>query len=133
MAVPHDAIGTVGQFQVLPLGDEGVGFRDQYLGQHSAGTFTRNFAQGFFASAGYGLNEISSTDDANKLAIFYNRHPLDRVPFEQSSNLMERRFWRGGNCGLAPAGLGTPRIFFERYGLRGRSAAARPWTERNAL
>jgi hypothetical protein len=43
-------------------------------------------------------NEISSTDNANKLAIFYDRHnPLDRVPFEQSSNLMERRFWRGGN------------------------------------
>jgi hypothetical protein len=24
MAVPHDAVATVGQFQVLPLGDEGA-------------------------------------------------------------------------------------------------------------
>jgi hypothetical protein len=50
MAVPHDAVTTVGQSQVLPPGDEGVGFRDQYLGQHSAGTFTRNFAQGIIDS-----------------------------------------------------------------------------------
>jgi hypothetical protein len=32
MAVPHDAVATVGQSQVLPPGDEGVGFRDQLLG-----------------------------------------------------------------------------------------------------
>jgi hypothetical protein len=55
MAVPHDAVATVGQFQVLPLGDEGVGFRDQHLGQHSAGTFTRNFGQGIIDS--FGLTE----------------------------------------------------------------------------
>jgi hypothetical protein len=36
MPVPHDAVATVGQFQVLPLGDEGIGFRNQHLGQHSA-------------------------------------------------------------------------------------------------
>jgi hypothetical protein len=45
MAVPHDAVATVGQFQVLPLGDEGIGFRNQHLGQHSAGAFTCNFGQ----------------------------------------------------------------------------------------
>jgi hypothetical protein len=27
------------------LGDEGIGFRDKHLGQHSAGTFTGNFGQ----------------------------------------------------------------------------------------
>jgi signal transduction histidine kinase len=42
MPVPHDAVATVGQFQVLPLGDEGIGFRNQHLGQHSAGAFTCN-------------------------------------------------------------------------------------------
>ncbi len=31
--------------QVLPLGDEGGGFRDQHLGQHSAGAFTGIFSQ----------------------------------------------------------------------------------------
>jgi hypothetical protein len=41
--VPHDAVAAIGQFQVLPQGDEGVGFRDQHLGQDSAGTC--NFAQ----------------------------------------------------------------------------------------
>jgi hypothetical protein len=29
VAVPHDAVATVGQFQVLPLGDEGVIHRSQ--------------------------------------------------------------------------------------------------------
>jgi hypothetical protein len=45
MAVPHDAVATVRQFQVLPLGDEGIGFRNQNLVQHSAGAFTCNFGR----------------------------------------------------------------------------------------
>src|SRR5271157_3565209 len=45
MAVPHDAVATVRQLQVLPLGDEGIGFRNQHLRQHSAGPFTGNFGQ----------------------------------------------------------------------------------------
>src|SRR5277367_345102 len=45
MAVTHDAVAAIRQLQVLPLGDEGVGFSNQHLGQHPTGTFTRNFAQ----------------------------------------------------------------------------------------
>jgi hypothetical protein len=45
MAVPHHAVAAVRQLQVLPLGDEGIGFRDKHLGQDSAGAFTRNFGQ----------------------------------------------------------------------------------------
>ncbi len=50
MAVTHDAVSAIWQLQVYPLGDEGVGFRDQHLGQHAAGTFTRNFGQGIIDS-----------------------------------------------------------------------------------
>jgi hypothetical protein len=46
MAVTHDAVAAIRQFQVLPHGDEGVGFGDQHLSQHPAGTFTCKFAQG---------------------------------------------------------------------------------------
>jgi hypothetical protein len=45
MAVTHDAVATIRQFQVLPQGDEGIGFGDQHLGQHSAGPFTGKFGQ----------------------------------------------------------------------------------------
>jgi hypothetical protein len=31
MGVTHDAVAAVRQLRVLPLGDEGVGFRDQDL------------------------------------------------------------------------------------------------------
>jgi hypothetical protein len=37
MAMTHDAVAAIRQFQVLPHGDKGVGFRDQHLGQHAAG------------------------------------------------------------------------------------------------
>jgi hypothetical protein len=34
--VPHDAGAAIRQLQVLPSGDEGIGFGNQHLGQHSA-------------------------------------------------------------------------------------------------
>ena len=45
MAMTHDTVAAIRQFQVLPHGDKGVGFGDQHLGQHAAGPFTRKFAQ----------------------------------------------------------------------------------------
>jgi hypothetical protein len=45
MAVTHDAVAAIRQLQVLTLGDEGVGLRDQCLRQHSASAFTRDFGQ----------------------------------------------------------------------------------------
>src|SRR5271166_6404336 len=45
MAVPHDAVAAIRQLQVLPLGDESVGLRNQDLGQHPPSPFTCNFAQ----------------------------------------------------------------------------------------
>ena len=45
MAVTHDAVAPIRQFQILPQGDEGVGFRDQHLSQHAAGALTGNFGQ----------------------------------------------------------------------------------------
>jgi hypothetical protein len=39
MAVTHDAVAAIRQFQLLPHGDEGVGLGDQHLSQHSAVTF----------------------------------------------------------------------------------------------
>src|SRR5262249_52021006 len=50
MAVTHDAVAAIGQFSALPLGNERVGLRDQHLGEHSAGAFTRDFGQGVVAS-----------------------------------------------------------------------------------
>src|ERR1700745_4501612 len=45
MAVPPHAVAAVRQLQVLPLGDEGIGFDNQYLRQHSASAFTCDFGQ----------------------------------------------------------------------------------------
>jgi hypothetical protein len=41
----HDAVAAIRQSQVLPHGDKGSGFGDQYLSQHSAGAFTCDFGQ----------------------------------------------------------------------------------------
>jgi hypothetical protein len=49
MTVPHDAVTAIRQLQVLPQSDEGVSFRDQHLGRHSAGAFTCDFSQGITA------------------------------------------------------------------------------------
>jgi hypothetical protein len=45
MTVSHDAVAAIRQLQVLPAGDEGVGLRDQDLGQHPPSPFTGNFSQ----------------------------------------------------------------------------------------
>jgi hypothetical protein len=45
MAMTHDAVAAIRQFQVLPHSGKGVGFRDQHLGQHAASAFTCKFAQ----------------------------------------------------------------------------------------
>ena len=52
MAVPHDAVAAIRQPQVLPLGDEGIGFRDQDLGQHPPSPFTGDFRQWIVDSLG---------------------------------------------------------------------------------
>jgi hypothetical protein len=46
MAMTHDAVAAIRQFQALPHGDKGIGFGDQHLGQHATGAFTGKFAQG---------------------------------------------------------------------------------------
>src|SRR6516162_6809165 len=55
MAVPHYAVAAVRQLQVLPLGDEGISFGNQYLRQHSPGAFTCDFSQGIVDR--FGLTE----------------------------------------------------------------------------
>src|SRR5436190_20357457 len=45
MAMTHDAVAAIRQFHVFPNGDKGIGFGNQHLSQHSAGAFTRKFAQ----------------------------------------------------------------------------------------
>jgi hypothetical protein len=49
MAVTHDAVAAVRQFQVLPQGDEGIGFG---LSQHPTGAFACNFGQGSSIASG---------------------------------------------------------------------------------
>jgi hypothetical protein len=39
-----------GSFKSFHWADEGIGFRNQHLGQHSAGPFTCNFGQGIIDS-----------------------------------------------------------------------------------
>jgi triosephosphate isomerase len=46
MAMTHDAVAAIRQFQVFPYGDKEIGFGDQHLSQHSAGAFTGDFRQG---------------------------------------------------------------------------------------
>src|SRR4029077_2367796 len=43
------------QLQVLPLGDEGIGFGNQYLRHYSSGAFTCDFSQGIVDR--FGLTE----------------------------------------------------------------------------
>jgi hypothetical protein len=45
MAMTHDAVAAIWQFQILPHGDKAISFGDQHLSQHAAGAFTRKFAQ----------------------------------------------------------------------------------------
>ena len=45
MAMAHDTVAAIRQFQILPHGDKGISFRDQRLSQHAAGAFTCKFAQ----------------------------------------------------------------------------------------
>ena len=50
MTVTHDAVAAIRQLQVLPLGDEGIGFSNQHLGQHPTSAFACDFAQGIIDS-----------------------------------------------------------------------------------
>ena len=45
MAMAHDTVAAIRQFQILPHGDKGIGLGDQHLGQHSASAFTCKFGQ----------------------------------------------------------------------------------------
>jgi hypothetical protein len=45
MAMAHDTVAAIRQFQILPHGDKGIGLGDQHLGQHSASAFSCKFAQ----------------------------------------------------------------------------------------
>ena len=45
MAMAHDTVAAIRQFQILPHGDKGISLGDQHLGQHSAGAFSCKFAQ----------------------------------------------------------------------------------------
>src|SRR5262249_33625113 len=45
MAMAHDTVAAIRQFQIFPQGDKGIGFGDQHLSQHAAGAFTCKFAQ----------------------------------------------------------------------------------------
>jgi hypothetical protein len=75
MAVTHDAVAAIRQFQVLPHGDEGVGFGDQHLSQYSASAFTCEFGQGIIDSI-----RLTEGDDSG---IF--RHGV---------SLLSGRFWQ---------------------------------------
>jgi hypothetical protein len=50
MTVTHDAVAAIRQLQVLPPGDEGIGFSNQHLGQHPPSAFACDFAQGIIDS-----------------------------------------------------------------------------------
>src|SRR5277367_3955460 len=50
MTVTHDAVAAIRQLQVLPLGDEGIGFSNQHLGQHPTSAFACDFAQAIIDS-----------------------------------------------------------------------------------
>src|SRR4029078_10088436 len=45
MAMAHDTVAAIRQFQILPHGDKGISLRDQLLSQSGAGAFTCKFAQ----------------------------------------------------------------------------------------
>src|SRR5215472_3706167 len=45
MAMAHDTVAAIWQFQILPPGDKGISFGDQHPSQHAAGAFTCKFAQ----------------------------------------------------------------------------------------
>ena len=45
MAMAHDTVAAIRQFQILPHGDKGISFGDQHLSQHAPGAFTCKFAQ----------------------------------------------------------------------------------------
>jgi hypothetical protein len=60
MAVTHDAVETIRQFQILPHGNEGVGLGNQHLSQYSASAFAGKFGQGIIDSVR--LTEGNDTD-----------------------------------------------------------------------
>ena len=82
MAVTHDAVATIRQLQILPHGDEGVGFGDQHLSQHSAGTFAGNLRQR--------IVDVVRLTEGNDSAI--SRHGV---------SLLSGRFWQA----LTPASI----------------------------
>jgi hypothetical protein len=45
MAMGHNSVAAIRQFQILPHGDKGISLGDQHLGQHSAGAFSCTLAQ----------------------------------------------------------------------------------------
>jgi hypothetical protein len=44
--VTHNPVTPIRQLEVLQLGNEGVGFGDKGLGQHTPRSFAREFIQG---------------------------------------------------------------------------------------
>ncbi len=45
MAMAHDTVAAIRQFQILSHRDKAIGLGDQHLSQHSAGAFSCKFAQ----------------------------------------------------------------------------------------
>ena len=45
MAMAHDTVAAIRQFQILPHGDKAISFGDQHLSQHAASAFTCKFAE----------------------------------------------------------------------------------------
>jgi hypothetical protein len=52
MAVTRDPVTPIGQFHIIPRGNESIGFGDQHSGQHSTGAFAGKFAQGIINRVG---------------------------------------------------------------------------------
>jgi hypothetical protein len=52
VAMTHDAVAAIRQFQILPHGYKGIGFDNQHLGQQAAGAFTCNFVQRIAITSG---------------------------------------------------------------------------------
>ena len=69
MAVTDDAVAPIRQFQVLPLGNEGVGFRDQRLRQHAAGALSGKLGQRIVDGV-----RLTERDDSAKLAAVVARY-----------------------------------------------------------
>ena len=115
MAVTDDAVAPIRQFQVLPLGNEGVGFCNQRLRQHAAGALSGKLGQRIVdgirlterddsAISRHGVSLLSGgagrLDDTrlDTPPSFSRRHPNSRIAqFSVHTRMRRRRTEAGEN------------------------------------